>query len=586
MRLLRVTTGAGTFDVDIDDKTAIGIDLQAYDIKEPGKRKVKISNQFTVPSTIHNMKIFGYPNDPQSTDTTVYDECYADYWIDNEHLIDTAKLRVEEVDDERISIFIFEKPDIWDLLKQFKWPDFVEEYLTWLQDEKGLEDYSSPFTGTFQQFIDYYSDIDNAHLLFFPMYFGNLLNMPDPDDPSGDTMVEGIGASASRIYLTWIYQDSDPEDPSLLWKNAKAGHFCTKIIHIFEFLEYKYGENFFTSGTTFTGNLWDDPGGYAQTIFTPLRDIELYCQNSSAPYNFYFRSQSPAPSWAQLKYSPEDIANDKAEKSVWDFINAFFQHFNVMQEVKDDGIHLYRWDSLNTYAEIVDWSNKLSDKLPKFKPLVDGYKQTNYIRLKEVYEGGDTSNPLYQKVISCLNKNIDAEGKLFDVDAFLSAVIDINGTDFVPNLSEKESFKTFHFFVPDGTSADLIAIYFRIHPLVGTEIYINGGKNLVIPALYSLDSEYTLLEEILEYPKFYEAEFWLTLYDIIGLEFFKKYYIKLLNGCFYLNKISGFNPEKSRKPTKVELIKVSDEAPPTPYMEYWVDGIADEWTDGLNNFYF
>ena len=92
--------------------------------------------------------------------------------------------------------------------------------------------------------------------------------------------------------------------------------------------------------------------------------------------------------------------------------------------------------------------------------------------------------------------------------------------------------------------------------------------------MYGLSGEYYGLESILEYPVYYEVKKWLTLYDITELEFFKKYYIRELNGCFFLNKISGFNPEKSNEPTTIELIKVSDETPYTPYVDFWVDGIG------------
>ena len=55
MRLLKING----FDVDIDDSTAIGVTLQAYDIKDPSKRKTNITNSFTIPITSNNNKIFG-----------------------------------------------------------------------------------------------------------------------------------------------------------------------------------------------------------------------------------------------------------------------------------------------------------------------------------------------------------------------------------------------------------------------------------------------------------------------------------------------------------------------------------------------
>ena len=128
MRLLRIND----IDVDIDDQTAIGIDFQSYDIKEPGKNFINISNTFTIPLTANNKAIFGNAQDPQSLATDIYEESICNYWIDNEQLIKNSKCRVEEIQD-RISIFIFEKDDIWDTLKGVKWNDFIPDFITWLE---------------------------------------------------------------------------------------------------------------------------------------------------------------------------------------------------------------------------------------------------------------------------------------------------------------------------------------------------------------------------------------------------------------------------------------------------------------------
>ena len=93
MRLLRFNGN----NIDIDDATSIGITLQSYDIKEPGKRKVGISNTFSIPKTANNLKHVGYLAGIQNLDTTIYDAIYCDYWVYNLLLIDNAKVRVESI---------------------------------------------------------------------------------------------------------------------------------------------------------------------------------------------------------------------------------------------------------------------------------------------------------------------------------------------------------------------------------------------------------------------------------------------------------------------------------------------------------
>ena len=138
MRLLRIDN----IDVDIDEQTAIGVNYQSYDIKQVGKRFVNITNTFNIPATNHNLAIFGNAQNVQSLSTDIYSSSICNYWTNNEQLIKNAKCRVESIN-ERISLFVYEKADIWDVLKTVLFPDFLASYITWLQ-AKGLPSLATP----------------------------------------------------------------------------------------------------------------------------------------------------------------------------------------------------------------------------------------------------------------------------------------------------------------------------------------------------------------------------------------------------------------------------------------------------------
>ena len=169
MRLFKIND----ITIDIDENTAIGITLQTYDIKEPGQRKIKISNTFNIPKTANNMAVIGFAGDVQFNNDSVYNVMIADYWIDNEKLIDQAKVRVMEVGD-RISLFVFQKDDIWDNLKLLLWPQFVTEFIDWMQTHKSLPSELNPFTGTLGEFLGPY--LNPSSDIILPMYYGNLYN--------------------------------------------------------------------------------------------------------------------------------------------------------------------------------------------------------------------------------------------------------------------------------------------------------------------------------------------------------------------------------------------------------------------------
>jgi hypothetical protein len=545
-------------DIDVDEQTSIGITFQTYDIKEPGKRKVTISNQFTIPKTAKNLKIIGFAGDPQFTSTVIYDSMYYEYWIDNEKLIDNARTRIDEVGD-RISLFVFQKNDIWDDLKLFEWDDFVSEFIDWLYSEKSYPSELSYYSGNFSAFISQY--ISTTEGLIIPMFFGNLYE----HDPAGDS-----------VYLedeTTIWMKYWPDTESV---QSDGGHICAYVKTIFEFIEYKYGVNLCVNEVGLTGNIWDD--SYATAIYVPIRDLTVsFHFNGGSVDGVYFEKI------ATQNFTPYKNLQDKAGKTLYDLVNSFLQHFNIIKDnieiSGEPAIKLSRFDDIATMADIIDFSGGLQDT-SKFKPFISGFNQKNYIKFSDIYPEGDELQN--SRVIVCDNKNLDAQIDLFTIDAYINAVISITG-GVVPDLSVKESFKTFNFFISDGLTTDTIDIYCSQNQAAPELAQYKLQKS----ALYSLSNEYLFIDSIVQYPRFYEIEKWLTLKDINNLIYFRKYYIQELNGSYFINKISGFNPKNSNKPTKLEIFKIGDDAV-IDFKEliYYEDGIENIFTDGLGNNFF
>jgi hypothetical protein len=552
-RLLRIND----IDVDIDDKTAIGLDLQSYDVKEPGKTFINVSNTFNVPITSNNLSIFGLANDPQSKSTKVYDTSFCNYWIDNDKVIDNAKVRVESIQD-RINLFIFEKLDVWEELKKVKYVDFTESFITWMQDNKGLPSVSSPYSGSSQTFVDTYAT--NTEGLILPMFVGNLFDY----DP--------LGGTAYIEDFTNIYLD---------YELNQGGHFCAYAKTIFEYIEDTYDVNFLTSGGVLPGNIWDDP--VAPLVYIPLRNVAISSTDlGGGNVEIFFDAISLVQSFAPLKDQ-----RDKEDKTLYDLVIAFFQHFNIIKDEIKNGseqiIRLARFDDLETIADVVNFSGKTSG-VSKFMPRLEGYAQQNIIKFKEIYPEGDSL--VNSKTLESLNVNLDVSTDLFEIDAYIPAVFSDSTTSNgdILDMTVKESFKTFQFFLSDGETTNNVNVKFKA---VLTAIQTLGTRKLQLAAAYDLGSEYNFLDDIIDYPKVYEADMWLTMADIRNFEFFKQRWIQELNGSFFVNKIKGFNPEKSKKPTTLELIKISDKTPPAdPNLNNWVDGVQDDWVDGENDFWF
>lgn len=552
--------------VDIDEQTSIGIDYQAYDLKEPGKGKVKISNTFTIPKTAHNLSVFGNPDNPQSQTTVIYDKITCDYWIDNYQIISSGATRVESIDKTRISLYVASKNDIWDDLKSVSWATFQSEYLTWLETVKGIDIHydGSDFETFITPFVNATEDI------VLPFYYGNRLAADE------DLTNIHLGINYIELIFDWF---------------LKGGHFCIFSKSIFEFIEYKFSVNFCVSESSITGNIFDD--AIAPTTYTTARDICVKATTDGSPlevikYELVFSDNNTTNF---TKFSPLDDVFDKQDKTLFDFVKAFMQKFNCFAEdiTLTDGtkaILLARFDDIKTLAPVVDFSKNISS-VETFKNTVEGYAQHNYIKYKGKYP--EASDIIGARDIVTLNKNAEYKKDILEIDEYYPSFKAITDA-IIPDLSIQESFKSFQFFVTNGVSTDSITITagFMQNTIFGyVDLTKTATLNLQIPAIYGLSTEYLFIEEILERPKVYTIKKWLSLNDIYDLKFFAQYWVRQLNGSYYINKISGFNPQKSKEPTTIELIRISDKTPTPSFdtTDYYTDD-DEVFTDGLGNYFY
>ena len=546
--------------MDIDDSTAIGIDYQAYDVKNPAKRKTSVSNSFTIPKTNKNLQVFGYAGEAYSAKQTVYDYLRCKYYIDCQEIISNGKASLQSISD-RIELIVVDKNDIWDSLKLYDWDTFITDIIAWLQSEKGLPSSSSYYNDvSLTNFLTQYTGLTVPIVLTH--YWGNLA-FKEVDIALN---TKGILENADYSVIRYCKTGFNPSDAYF------GGHFGLFCKTIFEFLEYKYSVNFYTNSTVLY-NLWDD--AFAQQMFIPFRELDVrYHKTLGVADGYYFERCN----FTSGRFAPSDSVRDKNKKTVYDFVNAFFQHLNVVIKESGTNIRLSRFDDLKDNAAVYDFSARI-EKNYTFKPSIEGYGQNTWIKFKDKFEGGGDYENARQLTSS--NKTIQATSELFTIDAYVAGIIkhQIGGDIFnVLDLSPDKSFETFTFLIPDVEAS--IQWQFSDNSLVD-----NATINTKVAALYSLTGEYLLVDEMLKHPKVYQIKKWLTINDIRRIDFFGLYYIKQLGGSFVINKIEGFNPDKSLQATTIELIYASDRIPVTPPdLNYYVDGVGDALVDGEGDY--
>jgi len=294
----------------------------------------------------------------------------------------------------------------------------------------------------------------------------------------------------------------------------------------------------------------------------------------------YFEYTEPVPILHIGLFYPYEDLKDKEDQTLYDCLNTFFTAFQILiDDVLVDNeraFKLSRFDDLEEQAPVIHFGGIATD-FPLFKPYIQGYEQESYIKYKETYpEGGDTAG---RRVLTCANENLDANADLFEHNAYFPAVV-----GDVLDLSTEESFKTFEVLI-DASYGREINVNYRASGFGG--ILFATLQEVPLTAVYSLDSEYNLLDKVLDAPRWYEVSKWLSIKDVVNLRFFQLYFIPELGGSFFINKVSGFNPELSNKPTKLELIKITDRTPVTPPdLDYWMDGVEDPFTDGIGDIFY
>lgn len=534
--------------IDIDDSTAIGIDIQSYDVKEPAKRKIKISNSFSIPITNNNLNAIGWIGGVQNDEKDIYSTSTVDYYVNNTQFIKNAKLRIESISD-RIQCYVFEKPDIWDELKKVTWADFIPDLFTWLVSEKGLPNSSNVYNGDWADFITPYTALDGQHGVIMPIFSAN--------NETGNNHV------TSAYYATGDYES--------------GGTTCIRLKTIFQYIEDTYNVSFNTS-TIFTGNVFDDVIGGDMMIVVkdiyPKRDVNI-------SFSEWFWDYNDKTSPVKYIYDTE-LYDETNDKTLYDLALAYIQKLNIMPlKQDDDSIRMYRFDDLTQLASVVDFSGKFTG-VSTFKPYITGYNQNNKIKIETVEDG--LSKDTGERNITCLNDSLEINKELFKINEYLGNVEDRGvWAELVPITWSKTSYSNFKFFVTNGQDTNGCDVrYFEIGGTINTNI-----SGMYYAAYYSLSSEYQTLDSALDYPVYFEAKKWMNSLDVLNFEFFQLYFIRELGGSFFVNKIKGFNPDKSKQAVTLELIKISDRTPDSTFVEEiaYQDGVGNLFSDGVGNLY-
>lgn len=547
MRLLRINGEIA----DIDEDTAIGIDLQAYDFKDPGKLKVNVSNTFSLPATAKNMRILGSPGSPSRVDNTVYNRISVDYQVKNKVYISNGSARVESIKKGRINMFVAQRPGFIDRMKAITLTQFLQQWFKNYFENTTFADY--------QALVNAYAEGHNGVIL--PAMIGTLADLPDEKG----RVVEYFGFDNGSEIVNEIVMRVQHHDEGWV---AHSGHFCIFIEPLFKYFEEYFNVDL-NSASPAVYSLFND--NVFKSLYIPCRNINIVDGTPMLEF-VQFNPNS--------NLRPLNDVEPYVDLSAFDLFAEALKLLGYGVEEVGTGFELVRLDQMGAvpisgdllpgYME-AGYRSEL-----EYKPGIDGYGQQNIIKMEPADNAGEMAGA---RVLVSNNENSEAKKDLFTVNAYVPTFF--RGwflflyDYFVPAMREAKSVEKLTFF----RSSERRVIFTvsgkyqtippeevqqyprRIQGFVPRGDYSSTpdwqvGGYLFAPEAYSVSAEYNFLEGIINSPETYKVKRWVTSSQMENFRKIATYYVPELGGWFYVNKIKGFNPVKSKQPVEFELIKV------------------------------
>ena len=576
----------GNYDMDVDDKTSIGINYQVYDIQNPLKRYKTTSNNFNIPATAKNLFIIGNPNSTGGGNhinnrPIISNSIYCTYIIDNDIVLNKQNVYVSEITD-RISLLLTSSNKAIDLLKSITWDTLCRNYCEYTMGSSPFS-LGSAYAGQWGDFISTQLSI-LSNVLKVPYSYSNAYMLE-----------QGIDIDTTTQMYFFNTTNSDDVNKGYSSRFAISLEFLINSISNLSTYDPSITDIYVQGGSSVRANLLSDPTAefdnqYYDTWLTCPNLIIIHDETDVGTYphgRWYFNFLSSLINGLDgngLGLAGNNGKLDKEPKTLYDLFIVIAQMFNCLITFNEiDGsiqVKFQHFDLIDSYnnVNVVDWSKNIK-AITKFKPFPDGFKQNNYIQFESFSEKYNEKTS--QLDITCENRNLEYEGTLFKIKAHIPYD---NGERLI-YLNDNKVYDEFVFltFFSDGVTSVALkydsTVNQTYHYILNPRFDVRRIQPIPLTNIYSL------YQSIMAYPRIFEIEKYLTVEEVRNLDFTNQYYIDQLGGTFFINKISGYNPLKSQDATKIELVAIGLKIPNNVPLDnnYWVDGIGDFWTDGVGD---
>ena len=448
---------------DIDDQTAIGIDISPFDPINLNTRKMRASNKFSIPRTFKNRSLLGYIGEIQSLDNIAYAEIKFEYYVFNTLLLG-GKLIVDRWDNDRYYLIGYQKADVFQWMQEIPYLDFIDSFLAdYLGPVAGVPVYPSygnhPFKqGLFRHFRTTGTAWGTAswipELQFLGTYNDKTADSFDITDPLTENITFGIN------YL-------DTTNPDNRYSDNTGSHFCTLFTYIMDYVEREYSGSipvdFHRTDAALVGNVFMDT--IVQKTYIRMQGI-----NAQPVANMIIGKNSISfTTTNQEAGGGRWITNDAIQnegKTLYDIFSAYIKLFGVVIDTKfiggTDHYYLRRIDDIDS-SDIVNFSGNIDLEKTAFV-MPAGIAQENYIVHKGVSSGN--SEYLASKKVICNNKNFKFKQKIIEIDSYIGTTVNqlllpTGAIAILLDTSQEKSGENFNFLVRRNDHANRDLCYYQ-----------------------------------------------------------------------------------------------------------------------------
>lgn len=532
--------------LDVDENTAMGISFRGFSFDDAGSIHLSTTNNFSIPLTKVNRKVFGFPDNMHlnsyTANNSYYDKLDVSVYADGQFLF-SGKCYIDSIDSGRINLYLVGGKNFLEEVNKMTLKDVTDIVVDKLNV---YLDAAFPNGASWQQIVSFFSSGDNH--IWLPYSIGTL-NKQYP----ATKVQDGVTSLYNRFDEDQSYNLEDEVHVCTefitnneIMGDYKSGHFCVCLKDVIDWLLEIIG---FTADydSTLQYNLSRD--------FIRLVDIVTYQDPLTGKFSFMSNDlyKSKVDDKEGKSFSKKIKALDffktivQEYAIVFDVDNSKVVHFKCFNDIKSSQLTRYKIKEVSTR---------------KFS--IDGLQQISWIGYASMYGDGSDAMTTGGVKLVCNNKNIEAgneETIAFSIKRSLvghfvylyddgSIQEETMAVDFTSDRAIEEII-----IVRKDTS--MTAYQVRVSRWMnGVETYVSANLYKAIQSTVSTSGVYDLYKDNVEWPEEIEVEAFLKTHEAFNFSASNYVEFEGITGTWYVEEISNYNPRLAAQTVKMRAMRV------------------------------